>query len=108
MGCVQAVACILIQGSCGLPVPVDTHQSVSDTPGASRTGGLGAVSLSGPVAARLTPSSWSFLSLSCEVVWVAWDREAGRGLGMDKTTSQLLFHLGNMLIGLYFKFCVLG
>ena len=28
---------------------------------------------------HLTPFGLSFLFLSCEVVWVAWDREAGRG-----------------------------
>lgn len=57
---------------------------------------------------RLTPSSWSSLGLSCKVVWVAWDREAGRGLGTDKTISKLLFNSENLLIGLYCKFCVLG
>lgn len=38
---------------------------------------------------------------------MAWDREAGRGLGTDKTISKLLFNLESRPIGLSFKLCVL-
>lgn len=86
------------------------HQSFSDTPGVAGTGDLGAVILFGPVTNPYYSLQLSFPFLVCEVVLVAWGRGSRKrmwGLGTDETISKLLFNLENILIGFYFKFCVL-